>query len=210
MARGRRDRLSGAALDVARLRCAPACRARAFRRRASQHAAHPIGLHRPAPRAALAVARIRGTLVRRAGRTAARVSLGTRQPPWHPNRVCDRYLAQHGDSRCEARPADARQARHRRFHQSAGRRRHRTRRLCRRCVLGLPHHPRLRRLSRVAERDRHRHDPARRYQYHERHSRSAGRAAAPSRQRQGSDPGHRRRGLGRRCTCRRAGRGKTG
>ena len=47
---------------------------------------------------------------------------------------------------------------------------------------GLPHHARLWRVSRVAERDRHQHDSARRHQYLERHSRRRRRrcAAAPA------------------------------
>ena len=210
MVAGGGDPLSLPAVDVAPPRCAPARCARAIRLLPSARAAHAVGLDRPTPRSTAAAADLSGAAVHCARRAAGGISLGTDQPPRQRNRFRSRYLAQHVDTGCKARSPDARQTRHRRFHPGAGRRRGGAGGLRGQRFPGLPHYPRLWRIPRVFECHRHQYHSSRRHQHRKRHSRGAGCAAAASRQRQDLDPGHRRRGLGRRCAGRRPDCGASG
>ena len=156
---------------VAPLRCPTARGARPLRLRASAQPAHPIGIDRAPPHPTRPAARRPRPAVRRTRRTPGRLSLGTSQPPRHRNYFCRGYLAQHVDPRCATRPAHARQARHRRLHQSLGWRRRGPGGLRRRRLPCLPRHPGLWRLPRILELHRHQHHRTRRHQYRERHSR---------------------------------------
>src|ERR1700688_637134 len=109
MAAGGADRLSLPPLDVAPLRCAPTRRTGAIRLQPSARAAHAVGIDRPPPRSAAAVARFGGAVVRGARGTAGGVSLGTDQPARQRDRFRPRYLAQHVDAGCKTGSADARQ-----------------------------------------------------------------------------------------------------
>ncbi len=60
--------------------------------------------------AARSVPGLRTMSLRRARRSAARLSLGENQPPRQRGGVRDRYVAKHVDSRCKAQPIDAGQA----------------------------------------------------------------------------------------------------
>ena len=157
------------------------------------------------------VARGARPAVRRARRTAGRLSLGASQPPRHRNRLCRGYLAQHVDARCEARPAHARQARHRRLHQQLGRATAwdwwpSPATPSSVCPVTLDYGAFHESLSAIDVNTIPRGGTDIASAIRE----AAGRAAPPSQQRQDSDPGHRRRGSRRRRIDRRPGRGASG